>query len=128
MLETLVQGATAASAVIAVGISLFLLRLQLRDGREARHDRERENALRVSCWADWSPDELSLLSGAVLRDPVLCVANQTNEPVFGAFVDYRDQLNGRPVRVDVGTVPPGSVRSIPISVRATDLPPNWQPE
>jgi hypothetical protein len=128
MPETVVQAAIAASAVIAVCLSLFLLRIQLRDRREACHEREREKALQVSCWADWSPQEIPLLSGAVLRDPMLCVANQTNEPVFGAFVDYRDQLNGRPVRVDVGTVPPGSVRSIPISVHATDLPPSWQPE
>lgn len=127
MLQTVINAATAASAVIAVGVSLYLLHLQLRDRREARHDRERENAIRVSCWADWSPDEVPLLSGGVLRDPVVRVSNQTDEPVFGAFVDYRDQLDGHPVRVGVGTVPPGSVRSIPISVTAADLPPHWEP-
>lgn len=128
MLETVIELTTTVSAVIAVGISSYVLRLQLRDRQEVRNERERENAIRVSCWADWSTDEVPLLSGAVLRDPIVCVANQTDEPVYGAFIDYRDPFDGHPVRVDVGTVPPGSLRSVPIVVRQADLPTDWQPE
>jgi len=127
MLETAIELATAASAVVAVGISSYVLRLQLRDRQESRQFRERENALQVSCWADWSPEEVPVLSGAVLRDPVVFIANQSEEPVYGAFVDYRDQVDGHPIRVAVGTVPPGTTRRVPIDVRRTDRPSDWQP-
>lgn len=128
MLETIIELTTTASAVIAVGISSYVLRLQLRDRQEVRHERERENAIRVNCWADWSPDEVQLLSGAVLRDPIVSVANRTDEPVYGAFIDYRDQMDAHPIRVDVGTVPPGSTRSVRIDIGQSGLPAHWQPE
>lgn len=128
MLETAIGLATAASAIVAVGISSYVLRLQLRDRQQVRHEHEREHAARVSCWADWSHDTVPVLSGEVLRDPIVCVANRTDEPVYGAFVDYRDQIDGHPIRVDVGTVPPGSVRSVPIVLQHSDLPAGWQPE
>jgi hypothetical protein len=127
MVETLIGTVTAASAVIAVAISLYVLRLQLREQRDSRQALEREDALRVTCWAEWSPEEVALLSGAVLRAPVVCVSNRTNEPVFGVFFDYRDQLDGHPVRVDVGTVPPGAVSTIPILLPGSQLTADWQP-
>lgn len=82
----------------------------------------------MSCWADWSPDEIQVLSGAVLRDPAVSVANQTDEPVYGAFIDYRDQSDGHPVRVDVGTIPPGAVKTVKIEVDRAQRQVDWQPE
>lgn len=105
MFENVTGLATSVSAVIAVLISSYVLRLQLRDKQELQRDRELGHASRVSCWADWSSDGIPVLSGALLRHPVVTVANRTDEPVFGAFVDYRDQTDGHPIRVDVGTVP-----------------------
>jgi hypothetical protein len=128
MLETLTDLATSASAVVAVLISSYVLRLQLRDKQELQRDREREHASRVSCWADWSSGGVPVLSGAVLRHPVVTVANRTDEPVFGAFVDYRDQTDGHPIRVDVGTVPPGNVKSVQVEVSPAERSPDWQPE
>lgn len=128
MLENVTDLATAASAVAAVLISSYVLRLQLRDRQDARRVHEREAASRVSCWADWSPDEIQVLSGAVLRDPAVSVANQTDEPVYGAFIDYRDQSDGHPVRVDVGTIPPGAVKTVKIEVDRAQRQVDWQPE
>jgi hypothetical protein len=127
MIETLIGAVTAASAVIAVAISLYILRLQLREQGESRNALEQQDALRVTCWPDWSPDEIPLLSGQVLRDPVVSVSNRTNEPVFGVFFDYRDQSDGHPVRVEVGTVPPGAVRTVPILLSGAQPTPGWQP-
>ena len=112
MLEHLTNLATSVSAVAAVLISLYVLRLQLRDRQDVRRDQDREHASRVSCWPDWSKNSVPVLSGGLLHDPVGCVANRTDEPVFGAFVDYRDQSDGHPIRVDVGTIPPGAVKSV----------------
>lgn len=128
MLENVTDLATSASAVIAVLISSYVLRLQLRDKQELQREREREHASRVSCWADWSSDGIPVLSGALLRNPVVTVANRTDEPVFGAFVGYRDQTDGHPIRVDVGTVPPGTVKSVEVEVSPAEQTPNWQPE
>ena len=58
----------------------------------------------------------------------MCVANETDEPVYGAFVDYSDQSDGHPIRAALGTVPPGSMKSLPIDARHYDLPPGWEPE
>lgn len=128
MLENVTDIATSASAVVAVLVSLYVLRLQLQDKQELKRDRDREHASRVSCWADWSSDGMPVLSGAVLRRPVLTVANRTDEPVFGAFVDYRDQVDGHPIRVDVGTVPPGSLKFTELDLSSAELPADWQPE
>jgi hypothetical protein len=128
MLENVTDLATSASAVIAVFISSYVLRLQLRDKQVLQRDRERAHASRVSCWADWSSDAIPVLSGALLRHPEVTVANRTDEPVFGVFVDYRDQTDGHPIRVDVGTVPPGTVKSVGIDVSAADRTTDWQPE
>lgn len=128
MIENLLDVASAGSALVAVAISSFVLRMQIQDRKEERRNRERAIAARVSCWADWSPDGLPVLSGKVLRDPVVCVANHTDEPAYGAFIDYRDQADGHTIRVSVGTVPPGSTKAVPIVVQARDLPTDWAPE
>lgn len=128
MLENVTDLATSVSAVIAVLISSYVLRLQLRDKQDLHHNRERDHASRVSCWADWSADGIPVLSGASMRHPVVTVANRTDEPVFSAFVDYRDPTDGHPVRVDVGTVPPGTVKSVRIQVRPAERTADWQPE
>jgi hypothetical protein len=39
------------------------------------------------------------------------VANASNEAVYEVFIDYRDQSEGTPVRIDFGAVPPGQTRS-----------------
>ncbi len=127
MVETSLNAVTASSAVVAVLISLYVLRVQLGEQRESREGREREDAIRVSCWADWSSEGVHLLSGAVLREPVVHVSNRTSEPVFGAFFDYRDQLDGHPVRVDVGTVPPEATRTVAVRIPSAAMGEQWEP-
>lgn len=128
MLEHLTNLATSVSAVAAVLISLYVLRLQLRDRQDVRRDQDREHASRVSCWAEWSKDSVPVPSGGLPRHPVVCVANRTDEPVFGSFVDYRDQSDGHPIRVDVGTIPPGAVKSVRIDGASANQSGDWEPE
>lgn len=63
----------------------------------------------------------------MLRDLIVSVVTQTDEPVYGASVDYRDQADGHPVRVDVGPVPPGAVKTVRIGVDGAEQRADWQP-
>jgi len=92
-----------------------------------RREKNREKPSQVSCWADWDPEnEIKALSGAVLRSPCVIVTNQSNEPVFGAFIEYRNQNDDQPARVDVGTIPPGATKKVSVS-EPFETPANWVP-
>jgi len=100
-METWTNLATSLAKVVAVGISLFVLNLQLQDRRQTRREKNREKPSQVSCWADWDAEnEIKALPGAVLRSPCVIVTNQSNEPVFGAFIEYRNQNDDQPARFD----------------------------
>lgn len=47
--------------------------------------------------------------------------------MFGAFVNYRDQVDGHPIRLDVGTVPPEGLKSADVDLPSA-VPDDWQPE
>lgn len=126
-METWTNLATSLAKVVAVGISLFVLNLQLQDRRQTRREKNREKPSQVSCWADWDPEnEIKALSGAVLRSPCVIVTNQSNEPVFGAFIEYRNQNDDQPARVDVGTIPAGATKKVSVS-EPFETPANWVP-
>lgn len=126
-METWTNLATSLAKVVAVGISLFVLNLQLQDRRQTRREKNREKPSQVSCWADWDAEnEIKALPGAVLRSPCVIVTNQSNEPVFGAFIEYRNQNDDQPARVDVGTIPPGATKKVSVS-EPFETHANWVP-
>ena len=115
----------SVGTVIATAVSLYLLRQGQLDRRSIREEQRRSQARLVTIWADWNPDSPE-------RDfdqphvPAICVANASNEAVYEVFVDYRDQSDGAPVRIDFGAVPPGQTRSRDVATPAA-RDPRWEP-
>lgn len=111
--------------VIATAVSLYLLRQGQLDRRSLREEQRRSQARLVTIWADWNPDspECDFDQPHV---PAISVANASNEAVYEVFVDYRDQNDGAPVRIDFGAVPPGQTRIRDVPTPAA-RDPRWEP-
>ncbi len=120
-LSTLISTLTA---VIATVVSLFLLRQGQADRRELRVAQEREQARRISSWADWYTDEH--MTFAKPRLPAVFVANSSDSAVYDVFFDFRTPDTGALRRASFGPLAPGErkVREIdydgPLSI-------GWEP-
>ena len=116
---------SSVGTVIATAVSLYLLRQGQRDRRSLRDEQNRSQARQVTIWTDWNADSSE-------RDfdqphvPAISVANGSHEAVYEVFVDYRDQTDGTPVRIDFGAVPPGQIRSRDVPTPAA-RDPRWEP-
>jgi hypothetical protein len=96
----------ALGTLVAIGTSLFLLRQGQRDRREAANQRKREQASRVTCWAEWNSD----WSGGTFaqpRCPSVRVSNASDAAVYEVFVDFIRPADGQTCRADIGAVAPG---------------------
>jgi hypothetical protein len=115
----------SAGTLVAMGTSLFLLRQGQQDRREVREEGRREQARKVTVWSDWNPD--SPEGGFALPVvPAIYVANASDQAVYEVFVDYRHPVDGNPVRIDVGPVPPGQTRHRDVLVDGVDGA-GWEP-
>lgn len=116
---------TSVGTVIATIVALFLLRQGQKDRRALSEERRRDQAKQVTIWSDWNPDspEADFDQPHV---PAIHVANASDEAVYQVFVDYRDQSDGVPVRIDFGAVPPGQERSRDVPTPAANDP-RWEP-
>lgn len=96
-------------AVVATAVSLFLLRQGQADRRELRQEQRGQQASRVTTWCEWNLDspDADYDQPAI---PAVFVSNASEQAVYEAFVDYLDPVDGVPVRIDVGPVPPGATR------------------
>lgn len=115
---------TTATTLIAVVVSLFLLRQGQADRRELRRDAEREQASKVTSWADWHEPEFATFARPQV--PAIFVRNSSEAAVYDAFVDYRDPASGSPVRQPMGPVPPGERRLLEIDYDG-EVADNWEP-
>ena len=115
----------SVGTVIATAVSLYLLRQGQLDRRALRDEHRRSQARLITIWTDWNPDspERDFDQSQV---PAISVANASNEAVYEVFVDYRDQSDRAPIRIDFGAVPPGQTRSRDVATPpARD--PRWEP-
>lgn len=100
---------TSVTAVVATAVSLFLLRQGQVDRRELRHHQDRDQAVKVTAWADWHHDsDYATLAKPQL--PAIFVRNSSDAAMYDVFVDYRTPIGGLPVREAIGPVPPGETR------------------
>lgn len=99
---------SSVGTVVAIATSLFLLCQGQRDRQVLHEARQREQAQKVTVWADWNRQSpsASLARPAI---PAIYVANASDAAVYQVFVDYYDPASTR-TRIDVGPVPPGVVR------------------
>ncbi|WP_162794495.1 hypothetical protein [Nocardioides houyundeii] len=98
---------SAAGTLVAIGTSLFLLAQGQRDRREVASERKREQASRVTCWAEWNFD----WEGATLAQPAcpsIRVRNTSDAAVYEVFVDLIGPADGQAIRADIGAVGPGA--------------------
>jgi hypothetical protein len=110
---------------VAIVVSLFLLRQGQAYRRELRREQRGQQASRVTIWCEWNLDspDADYDRPAI---PAVFVSNASEQAVYEVFVDYLDPVEGVPVRIDVGPVPPGATRhrdvlaSIPAEKR-------WEP-
>lgn len=115
---------SSVGTLTATGVALFLLWQGQRDRRELRQDRQREQAVKVTCWCEWNPDSPLATLGSP-NVPAIYVRNTSDQAVYRAFVDYvRPQ--GGVVRLDIGPVPPGETRHQDVDVELPNSPP-WEP-
>lgn len=98
---------SAAGTLVVIGTSLVLLAQGQRDRREAANDRRREQASRVTCWAEWKSD----WDGATFAQPAcpsIRVRNASDAAVYEVFVDFVSPADGRAIRADIGAIGPGA--------------------
>jgi hypothetical protein len=116
---------SSGTAVVATVVSLFLLHQGQVDRRKLAEDAERDQARRVSAWADWH-DQGDSATFAQPRLPAVFVRNSSEAAVYDVFVDYRAPIDGALFRVAVGPVPPGEIRVQDIDYDGR-LETNWEP-
>jgi hypothetical protein len=112
------------TAVVATVVSLFLLRQGQADRRALRLESDREQASKVSAWADWYSDEY--MTFARPRLPAVIIANSSDAAVYDVFVDFRAPDTGALRRVAVGPIAPGKERLHPIE-HGGELADGWEP-
>ena len=115
---------SSSTAVIATAVSLFLLRQGQLDRRALRFEREREQAVAVSAWADWHTPEHATFAKPQL--PAVFVRNSSGSVAYDVFVDYRTPVGGALVRQSIGPVPPGETRLMSIEYDGA-LDADWEP-
>jgi hypothetical protein len=115
---------SAVGTVVAIAVSLFLLRQGQQDRRALREERRREQASRVTCWCDWNPEsaEIDLDHPHV---PAIYVRNTSDQPAYQVFVDYYHPERDLE-RIDIGPVPPGETRHRDVLAEIPDDP-RWEP-
>lgn len=116
---------SAGSALVAVVVSLLLLRQGQEDRRELRRERERRQAAQVSFWADWT-DPLCPTLASPAQVPAIWVANSSDAVVYDVFIDYRSPGRDRIVRHPIGPVPPGETHVIEVECKG-ELHELWEP-
>lgn len=99
---------TATGTVVAIAVSLFLLRQGQQDRRALSEERRREQASRVTCWCDWNAESPSVDYDQP-HVPAIYVRNTSDQTVYQVFVDYWHP-DGVEERIDIGPVPPGETR------------------
>ena len=92
--------------LVAIGTSLVLLRQGQKDRWQLRDDKRREQAERVTAWANWvdSPSR----DDAAHQEAAIFVHNASDQVALDVFVDYRDPARGGDSRICFGAVPPGT--------------------
>lgn len=113
-----------ATALVATGVSLFLLRQGQVDRRALRQDQEREQARQITSWSDWHSDEFATF--AKPRLPAVFVSNSSDAAVYDVFVDFRAPVSGDLFRAGIGPVPPGESRMRVIDYDGS-LIDGWEP-
>lgn len=115
---------SSTTAVVATGVSLFLLRQGQADRRALRQDKGREQARQITAWSDWHSDEYATFAKS--RLPAVFVSNSSDAAVYDVFVDFRAPVTGDLFRAAIGPVPPGEsrMRVIDYDGRLVD---GWEP-
>ena len=115
---------SSIGTIVAIAVSLFLLRQGQDDRRAVREDRRREQASRVTCWCDWSAGHQDGDYGRP-QVPVIYVRNASDQAVYQTFVDYIHPERGLE-RIDLGPVPPGETRTRDVTAEIPEEP-RWEP-
>lgn len=123
-MEDLAALISSTTAVLATGVSLFLLRQGQVDRRALRQDKEREQARQITSWSDWHSDEFATFAKPQL--PAVFVSNSSDAAVYDVFVDFRAPVSGDLFRASIGPVPPGESRMKVIEYDGS-LVDDWEP-
>lgn len=115
---------SSVGTVVALAVSLVLLRQGQEDRRTQREDRRRAQASRVTCWCAWS-DSAADLEHDHLLVPAIYVRNASDQAVYQAFVDYHHPERGLE-RIDLEPVPPGETRHRAVLAEIPEDP-RWEP-
>ena len=124
-METIAMTVSAIGTAVAIFTSLFLLWQGQVDRRKLAEDRRRDQAARVTAWAEWNKD----WDGATLAQPAcptIRVSNTSDAAVYDAFVDVTSPLDGETLRVSLGAIPPGGATYWNFEERFTAQ--GWEPE
>jgi hypothetical protein len=101
---------TSVTGLLGTVLALFLLHQGQVDRRAMRLADERDQAQKITSWADW----LQVADDATLtgpRLPAIFVANSSDAAVHDVFVDFYDPKEGVYLRAPIGPVPPGATRA-----------------
>lgn len=106
---------STVGTLVATAIALFLLWQGQQDRRALREETRRNQASRVTCWCEWSPDTHEGESGHK-GVPAIFVRNMSEQSVYGVFVDYYHPEHGLE-RIDIGPVPLAKLDTAALRVR-----------
>lgn len=116
---------TALAGALSSGLSLFLLRQGQQDRRELQLRAERDQATRVTGWADWDHCS-SRIDSETPNVPAIWVANSSDAAIYDVFVDYRRPGDGQLLRDSIGPVPPGEQRKLELQIGGA-IEAGWEP-
>lgn len=104
-----VDAVGAAGTLVAIGTSLLLLRQEQGDRHDAADVEKREQASRMTCWADWAAD----WDGATFAQPacpsvlIRNASDASDASVYEVFVDIVSPVDGMTIRADIGALGSG---------------------
>ena len=115
---------TSSINVVAIAVTLFLLRQGQRDRRELRRTSGREQASKVSWWTTWADP--------VARDAehlcaVIHIANSSDQAIHDVFADIYEPCDGSERRRAFGDLGPHGTSTFEILVPRSLVVSNWGP-
>jgi hypothetical protein len=123
-LGNLAEWFAAVGTVATLGVSLWVLRTELRNSREERQRTRRHQAHSIASWIDGNQNtDLLMVGGGELE---VCVRNASSSPISNCVTfayhpvaeekwDFSGVATNTPFEYVVGQLPPGATERVTIS-------------
>lgn len=123
-MDIVVTWISTVGTLVAIATSLYLLRQGQQDRRQLHEDQIRQQAERITAWADWLSTEQSQTGDEPLEVAIF-VHNASGQVAYDVFADYLDPARGGTSRIAYGPLPPGTTARLLIV--SGDPRDHWEP-